>query len=147
MKISRRKFIVAVPVVAGIVSQLNGVTPGRSLSSVSRAMTVGGDALSRLSWDSFLQFVNTDFTVGEGPSAVTLTLADMTDSRPYGSLARKYGQENFVLKFTGPGGEPLTQGTYRVNHFSLGEFDLFITDGGRAKRNNYYLAVINRVLL
>jgi len=113
--------------------------PGRVVTRTA------GDALARLSWDSFLPFVNTDFTFGEGSNAVSMKLVDMTDTKPVRTRVRK-GQECFILKFHGPFDKVLKQGTFRVNHFNLGDFDLFITDGGRLKRNQFYTAVINRII-
>ena len=91
-----------------------------------------------------MPFINTDFTFGEGTGAVSLKLLDMTDTKPEGLKVAK-GQECFIMKFQGPYQQPLKQGTYHVNHFNLGDFDLFITDGGRVKRTQYYIAVINRI--
>ena len=54
--------------------------------------------------------------------------------------------ENFVMKFQGPFDQVLEQGTYKVSHFRLGDFDLFITNGGRVGKEQYYVAVINRIV-
>ena len=143
-RVTRRKFI-GTAAVAGAVVASGGSVIGQ-IASI-RTDAVGKDALSKLGWDAFLPFVNTDFTFGEGQNAVVLRLVDIKDSRPLGSKARKSGQENFTLKFTGPGRSPLTDGTYRVNHFNLGDFDLFITAAGQQGRLNVYTAVINRVMV
>jgi hypothetical protein len=138
MKVSRRKFVAAVPVVAGSLimgGQVLGQAGGRGGA---------GDALGSFTWDSFIQYVNTEFAFGTGRSAVQLKLVDMTDSRPLARRTKKRGQENFVLKFSGPAGTPLTQDTYHVEHFGLGSFDLFITEGGRDASEKFYFAVINR---
>lgn len=146
MKLTRRNFLAAAPLAIGAVLQFNGVALGQKSGSGLFAIPVlTGDALSRLTWDSFLPFVNTDFTFGEGSNAVSLRLVDMTDTKPAGKRVRR-GQESFVLKFQGPFNQPLTAKTYRVSHFNLGDFDLFITDGGRVKRQQYYTAVINRIV-
>jgi hypothetical protein len=50
------------------------------------------------------------------------------------------------MRFQGPYDNVLSQNTYSVNHFNLGDFDLFITDGGRKGREQYYTAVINRLI-
>jgi hypothetical protein len=149
MKISRRKFLVAAPLVAGAILQLNGSAIGqqRDAAAKIRPPFIEPDALAKLNWDSFYQFINTDFTFGRGYNAVSLRLLDMTDSRPFSSSKRKMRMsENFVMKFQGPFNKVLTQGTYKVNHFNLGDFDLFITDGGRVGKEQYYVAVINRVV-
>ena len=151
MKISRRNFIVAAPVIAGAVLGLKSVVFGQ------KAATRGGlyeipemaatDTLSKLSWASFYPYQNTEFTFRSGEEDVPLTLAAMVDTKPQNleRIRTKKG-ECFILKFIGSARLPLTQGTYDVNHFLLGDFRLFITEGGRVKRNNYYIAVINRVV-
>ena len=147
MKISRRKFLVGAPIVAGVMTQFNGTALGqRDVASKIRPF-IGGGGLARLNWDSFYQFIHTDFSFGQGYNSVSLKLVDMADSRPDTSSRRKTRMsENFVMKFQGPFDQELTQGTYRVNHFNLGDFDLFITDGGRVGKEQYYNAVINRVV-
>jgi hypothetical protein len=152
MKITRRTFLGVAPLAGGalvllnksVLGQLNQSELGQNAQR-DPLPVYSGDTLAKFSWDSFYPFIYTDFTFGEGYNAVPLTLVDMTDSRPF-VRARKTSQENFVMKFRGPRDRVLTTGTYRVNHFSLGDFDLFITDGGRVSRQQYYVAVINRVL-
>src|SRR5437868_4447315 len=139
---TRRKFL-GTAMAAGAVIATGGDVIGQ-IASI-RLDAAGKDALSKLGWDAFLPFVNTDFTFGEGRNAVVLTLVDIKDLRPIGGKARSMGQESFVLKFTGPGRSPLKQNTYSVNHFNLGDFELFITEGGKQGRLNVYTAVINRV--
>jgi hypothetical protein len=141
-KVTRRKFI-GTAVTAGAVVASGSNVIGQIASIATTG--VGKDSLSKLGWDAFLPFVNTDFTFGQGENAVVLRLVDIKDSRPLGSKAHKLGQENFTLKFTGPGRSPLKDGTYSVNHFNLGDFDLFITAAGQQGRLNVYTAVINRV--
>ncbi|MBV9241178.1 MAG: hypothetical protein JO314_04135 [Acidobacteria bacterium] len=140
--VTRRKFIGTAMAAGAIVA-----SGGQALAQIASIATkgVGKDSLSKLGWDAFLPFVNTDFTFGEGTNAVVLRLVSINDSRPFGSKARSSGQENFVLTFTGPGRSPLKEGTYRVNHFNLGDFDLFIAPAGPRGRLNAYTAVINRV--
>ena len=146
MKVSRRKFIALAPIAAGAVLQLRGSVLGQRSERPdpgAQPLAVGAADLATLSWASFYPFINTDFTFGQGASAVSLRLVDMTDSRPASTGS---AGENFVLKFQGPFDKVLRQGTYNVDHFRLGSFQLFITDGGAVKRKQYYVAVINRVL-
>lgn len=139
---TRRKFI-GTAVVAGAAAASSGGVLGQIASIPTQG--VGRDSLSKLDWNAFLPFVNTDFTFGDGLNAVVLRLVDMKDSRAYGTKARSSGQENFTLHFTGPGRSPLKEGTYHVNHFNLGDFSLFISPAGERRRLNLYTAVINRV--
>lgn len=146
MNISRRKFLAAAPVVAGAVLQLQGTALGQRGSTTKLSAELpDADALSRLEWDSFYPFINTEFNFGTGGKAASLTLISMKDTGPEGS-AKGTAPKCFVMKFQGPYYQPLAEKTYNVNHFNLGDFDLFITDGGRAGRVQTYNAVINRIV-
>src|SRR5688500_7341375 len=119
MKLTRRKFLAAAPVVAGAVLQFQTAAVGQDRRIFLAPL--GTDALSRLDWDSFYQFIYTDFTFGDGGNAVPLRLLSMTDSAP--ATSKRRGRHDcFVMKFQGPFDRPLAQGTYRVNHFSIGDF-------------------------
>ena len=77
---------------------------------------------------------------------VRLTLSAMSQSEDLQGSDRT--PECFVLTFTGPagGGNPrLMQNTYSVEHFALGRFDLFISEGALIGPDHVYTAVINRV--
>ena len=146
MKISRRKFIGAAPVVAGAILGLQNVGFGQKAGPPQIMPPTGIDPLSRLTWRSFYPYQNTEFTFRSGGVDVPLVLESMVDTKPQNlERIRVKKGECFVLKFIGPGKLPLRQGTYDVNHFILGDFRLFITEGGQVKRNNYYIAVINRI--
>ena len=141
MKLSRRKFMVASPITAGAVLTLGGDAAARALGE----SPIFADRLSQLGWQSFLPFVNTDFTFGQGGNAVVLRLVDIKDLRTTETRGTA-GQECFALRFQGPFDRVLSETTHKVNHFNLGDFDLFITDGGRQGREQFYTAVINRIV-
>jgi|ERR1043166_1864979 hypothetical protein len=138
MRISRRNFLGTASAAVAAILQFKNVSFGQR-------RVIGQDALSLLSWSSFYPYITTDFTFGRGGNAVSLTLVEMTDTRPATFRGPK-GLECFVMKFQGPFYQPLAQGTYQVNHFALGDFDLFITDGGRSGKRQFYVAVINRLV-
>ena len=54
------------------------------------------------------------------------------------------GQEQFSLKFRGPGQAILPQKTYRMDHDRIGPFDLFIVPIGRDEDALYFEAIFNR---
>jgi hypothetical protein len=148
MKVSRRKFITLAPLAAGAAMQLRGTAFGQKTERPVSGLlppTSGASDLALLSWASFYQFINTDFAFGGGYNTTSLKLVDMTDSRPLDRRTKTTG-ENFILKFQGPYDKVLEEGIYTVEHFRLGTFQLFVTNGGGAKRRQYYIAVINRVL-
>ena len=147
MKISRRKFVEAAPIVAGAVLGLQNVALGQKIGPKPSLPPVGTDTLSRLSWNSFLPYEGTEFIFQSGEREVPLRLESMVDTRPSNlEHIEKNNGECFMLRFVGPGKMPLRQGTFDVSHFILGDFRLFITEGGQVKRNNYYTAVINRIV-
>ena len=75
MKLSRRKFLAAAPLVAGVLTQFNRNTYGQGPAAIT-STELEVDELARLSWDSFYPFINTDFTFGAGYNAVSLKLVD-----------------------------------------------------------------------
>ena len=148
MKITRRKFLETVPIAVGVAMTARGVVSGQRMGSVPVGGVIGsGDTLSRLTWDSFYPYVNTDFTfTGNGSKSVSLRLTNMTDTKP-ADLKLRPGQECFVLTFTGLAARPLTQDKYSIDHFALGGFELFITTAGKTGRSQRYDAVVNRIVL
>src|SRR5688572_3456271 len=141
MKITRRKFLGAASAAAATLLSLKGTVLGQSVMA-------SGDALAALNFESFLPFVHTQFIFkGKGGmDDAVLELVDLRDSRALGSRARKVGQENFLMKFETRSSRPLVSDTYIVEHFRLGTFNLFITDGAHDVKTRSYFAVINRVL-
>ena len=147
MKITRRKFLGAVPVVAGAVLSLNSGIFGQKTRPGPVMPPIGVDTLSKLTWNSFYPHQSTYFDFTSGGEDVPLLLESIIDSSPRDAALQKTSKgECFILKFVGPRRLPLTQGTYDVNHDILGEFRLFITEGGHVRRKNYYFAVINRMV-
>ncbi|CAN5588040.1 hypothetical protein BH10ACI3_BH10ACI3_21090 [soil metagenome] len=142
MKITRRRFLEAAPIAAGVALQLNGSALGQG---GGRGISPGGDLLSTLGWNSFLPYTNTSFSFRDSAgSVVDLRLTNMIDQVPViPSLAAKNG-ECFQLVFTGPTGRPLKPDVYSVEHFALGNFDLLISVGTTGRRGITYEAVINR---
>ena len=61
--------MVLAPVAAGFAAAgLNIGTASQTVSKVSEGIAI--DSLSKLGWDSFYQFINTDFTFGMGGNRV-----------------------------------------------------------------------------
>ena len=144
MKITRRTFLRVAPAIAAAVSQFGGVASGQSMTWLPPVGT--GNRIGGFKFKDFYQNLYTDFMfVGKERIQIPLKLNVVEDVRPLARQKWGEGAENFILKFSGPARFPLKQGTYVVNHFSLGEFSIFITEGERARSGNTYLAVINRV--
>ncbi|MEQ1605018.1 MAG: hypothetical protein ABL999_09125 [Pyrinomonadaceae bacterium] len=143
MNISRRKFLGAATTSTAIALVLDkGI-----LGQVQIMPPLGdGGALGRMNFLSFFENMNTEFLfLNKDRIQVPLRLVAVDDVRPLSKQQWGKGQENFVLKFHGPAGYPMKQGTHEVEHFALGKFGLFITEGRSDKSGNTFVAVINRV--
>lgn len=156
MNISRRHFLGALSAISAIApfagnsaaGPLKGKWPG-----IAKDLPFKADALAQLGWDSFYGYLNTDFTfcnvegrAGRGNKTI-LRLTSMTAALPQNDI--KYGGEPncFVLTFAGPKdwSQPsLVQKTYMVEHFALGNFELFISNGSVIDGEVLHTAVINR---
>ena len=93
---------------------------------------------------TFLPHLNTIFRIHVSSSKViTTTLVGVDDSGPVPDKPQP-GRECFELKFRGT--EALSkQNTYRIEHQTLGSFELFIVPAGVKQKYFYYVAVINRL--
>ncbi len=69
-----------------------------------------------------------------------LELVSMNDTRT------APGYESFSLLFRGEANDRLDQGMYRLEHATLGAFDLFIVPVAQDQTGRYYEAVFNRLL-
>jgi hypothetical protein len=149
MKFSRRKFLAATPLAIGALlpfnSLANGIRLARGYFSVPGGTS--GDPLSRLTWDSFYPYIETNFAFRDsGGSAVDLQLAKMADTKPRGFKPTGPGQECFAMTFSGSLRKPLVQDVYSVEHFALGSYRLLITVVGKTRTGILYEAVINRIV-
>jgi len=140
MKISRRKFLGVATVGSGVL--LNVGVLGQGIMPP----IVDDQGIKNLTFLSFFANMNTEFEfVNEDRIKVPIQLVAVDDARPMAKQKWGQGEENFVLKFHGHLRYPLKQGTYEVEHFALGKFSLFITEGKTDKAGITIIAVINRV--
>lgn len=146
MKVSRREFLAATPLALGASLPISGLAFGKTTSLLG-VEGDGGDALARLTWDSFYPYITTNFAFRDADGkSVELQLTRMDDARPRNYKPRGDGDECFALTFSGPLRKPLIQDVYSVEHFGLGRFSLLITVLESKNRRNYYEAVINRIV-
>src|SRR5664279_5006844 len=116
MKISRRNFLAAAPIAAGVALQFNVTVLGQL---TLREPSVGADVLSRLKWNSFYPYMNTVFTFRDAAgSPVDLRLTNMVDLVPLTPGLTVKNGESFSLVFSGPASHPLMQDVYAVEHFA-----------------------------
>lgn len=105
--------------------------------------------------ETFLPLVNSSFAVRSGPlTTAWLTLLSVEDmnsktfiqSKPITASGLKASRttptsiNTFALHFYGTG-EELQQGTYELEHHSLGQFSLFLVPSGKST----YMAVISHI--
>ena len=73
------------------------------------------------SYDAFAAAVGDAFDVGPGEAPIALTLTEAENGSSAGG-----SPTTFSLLFRSDGGASLAQGTHRVRHPVLGDFDLFL---------------------
>lgn len=145
MGISRRGLLQLAPVLAAA-----GVIPKRLLADSPSA------SFAELSQASFGGCVNTAFeAVDAGAKSIWVTLTSVEDQTAqvaesnrsaWSALPRRASGEPprldaFALHYYGPPGS-LAQGTYTMNHATLGSFAMFLVPQGYSS----YIAIVNRLI-
>lgn len=145
MKFSRRKFIATAASTASAILLAESTGLGQIPDPPLPPIGDGGP-LSRMNFLTFFERLNTEFLfLNKDGFEVPLKLVAVEDQRPLSQRKWGQGRENFMLKFSGHWRFPLPQDTYRVSHFSLGKFELFITGGGVVDGDLHFIAIINRI--
>jgi hypothetical protein len=146
MSISRRKFLRA-----GTLVALSAALPisvlGQSFKdrdgNPGDQQTAQPDPLAQYDRAAFASYLNSIFQIYTGYSIVEVALSEVKDLQP--AQTPRDGKECFSLLFRG-GSVALGQNTYRIEHPSLGSFELFLVPGGPDKVGaQSYVAIINRV--
>ncbi len=142
---SRRGFLKAVLLAAlfaavplkNVLGQSWGDRDGNPGGGSSSAQD---DPLANYTKATFIYYLNSVFQLRTGFGVVAVTLLKVDDMAP------PKGGECFSLLFRGGGGPALPQGTYTVEHPSLGRFQLFLVPAGTDSNGvQGYLATINRL--
>lgn len=146
MSISRRKFMRAGTLVALAaalpVSMFGQNRKDRDGNPDDRG--VPNDPLAFYSSAAFASYLNSIFQVSTGYSVVEVALTRVKEL-PTGGTAAPAGGECFSLLFVG-GSKGFEQGTYKIDHPSLGSFQMFLVPGGPDVYGaQTYLATINRI--
>lgn len=146
MSISRRKFLRAgsmVALAAAIpVSVLGQSWKDKDSNPVDQGAQP--DPLAHYNEAAFNSYLNSIFQVYTGRSIEEVQLVRVK-SLPGGGPAAPAGGESFSLLFVG-GSKAFEQGTYRIDHPSLGTFRLFLVPSGAdAVGAQSYIATINRI--
>lgn len=146
MSISRRKFLRAGSMVA-LAAAIPVSVLGQSWKDKDGNPVDQGaqpDPLSHYNEAAFKSYQNSIFQVYTGHSVVEVELVRVKDL-PTGGPAAPAGSECFSLVFVG-GSKAFEQGTYRIDHPSLGSFLLFLVPSGADDVGaQSYVATINRI--
>ena len=147
MNLSRRDILkgAAATLLTGATSM--AITPLAASKGRGTSTTPPDTGVAELSRMSFTGAVGTDFDVRVGAlEASTLRLQTVSDLvLPVGAPGPAPGKEGFSLLFTGPSKNAFAQGTYTIEHPTLGSFALFLVPVGPRGSTSSYEAVINRL--
>jgi hypothetical protein len=147
MSISRRKFLrsgtfvaIAAVIPATVLAQSRKERDGNPFDQ----QVAQPDPLSYYNKAAFTSYLNSIFRVSTGYSVVEVALIRVKDL-PAGGPAAPAGSESFSLLFAG-GSKEFEQGTYKIEHSSLGSFQMFLVPSGADQYGaQTYLATINRI--
>jgi hypothetical protein len=149
MATSRRKFIKA-----GALGALFAAVPLKTTARgifepTARALTVDtNEAVDTLNMRAFAQQLNSDFRINHNNvKTTTVKLVEVKDLRvpsPTSTLGAK-SKECFSAVFVGARRPGVRQGTYTIEHPSLGTFSLLLVPVGLNKNEQYYEAIFNRL--
>lgn len=81
---------------------------------------------------------------GSGLKRLRLLLSEVTDLPSAKAIGAVGFEESFALRFQGPSGLPLSQGTHRLRHDSLGDLEIFLVPVGRPAKVRTYEAIFYR---
>lgn len=145
MSVSRRKFLRAGSLVAlSAALPISVFAQGFKGRDGNPGDQDQPDPLSHYTKSAFSSYLNSIFQLYTGYSVVEVALVEVKDLLPPGSTATD-GRECFSLLFRG-GTAVLRQNTYRIDHPSLGRFQLFLVPGGPDDVGaQSYVAIINRL--
>lgn len=99
--------------------------------------------LEQLKEEVFAQHLNTKFYVPADDGRIELELVKVLGDKS--SLDKIEGVERFSIYFLGPVDIYLPQSTYRLEHDSLGQLDIFIVPVGVQDRRYQYEAVFSHM--
>lgn len=142
MKISRRNFLELAPLAGLAIASASGPAAGwddsHQPSSASRKL---------MSFATFSKVLNSEFVFRDRGGARAIAKLDAVEDLMSSTSERaRYGGENFMLRFSGLSEWSPKQTIYRVEHATLGEFDLFVTESAAdSNAKKTYIAVINNV--
>lgn len=150
MSTNRRKFL-KVGTLAALAAAIpfkasgQGIRKGNDGNPIdNNPPEIAKDALANYDKTAFASYLNSVFRLYTGYSTIDVTLVEVKDLMPAGTVPRD-GSQCFSLLFRG-GNVALPQSTYRVEHPSLGSFFLFLVPGSPDDNGaQSFVAIINRL--
>jgi hypothetical protein len=105
------------------------------------------DPLYKITRAMFTENLRTKFTFHLGEVRLTeMTLIEVNNfNPPFAKIDGTSSRDCFSIVFRGPRGLPLRQGTYTLEHSSLGTFQLLVVPGQTDRLGIRYGAIINRL--
>ncbi len=149
MSITRRRFLKAGTLVAlasAIPLKAAGqqIRKGNDDNPLYQSKDVAADPLAHYTRATFESYLNSIFRLYSGSTTVDLALVEVMDLIP-GTSNPQTGRECFSLLFRG-GSVALPQHSYKIEHPSLGTFQLFLVPGGPDDNGaQSFVAIINRL--
>jgi hypothetical protein len=151
MSITRRRFLragslVALSVAIPLKSVLGQGISKKDLDAnpIDRSQEATADQLANYNKAAFASYLNSVFRLYTGYSTIEVTLVEVQDMVSK-TVKPQPGSESFSLVFRG-GNKTLDQGTYKLEHPSLGLFQLFLVPGNKDDKGAAsFVAIINRV--
>ena len=137
-KLSRGRLLKAGASAAAVV----GAGP---LAHAAAAANPQRDPLAYLRLATYQPLEGATFTLHHPHRPVPARLVAVESQTARGPKERSR-REQFSLIFETQRGEPLPQGTYQLEHPSLGQFPLFLVPVGRGRKGVELEAVVNRWL-
>ena len=140
---------------AALTGRLSGLAFGQQAAAPKLGSGMGapipkevyGDTLYKITRMMFTENLGTQFTFRlKGVKLTDMPLIAVFNLNPPsvksdGTTSR----ECFSIVFQGLASLPLRQGTYTVQHATLGTFDLFIVPGAKSASGLHYEAAFNRL--
>lgn len=96
--------------------------------------------LTEFTYDNILPHVGSTFRINFPEGTVELKLTRVDHLREKHTSKRLF-RDSFALQFLGPAGAFLPQGTYAMQHESLGELPIFIVPVGQEEEGVQYEAI------
>ena len=144
MPTSRRDFLKKGSLIAVAAAVPTSIVLGASTNRTGAEAVSPYIAQTHLTKGAFLAQLHTDFRIRHTGSQVVVKLVEVTDLK--NGKGVRAGKEGFSLLFSGEQAASLSQGTYELQHGSLGKFSfLLVPVKSKDKKVRSVEAIVNRL--